>query len=189
MGDASGQVVESTPVRKRRLVPGLEDDVDLFFETLAVGFVVVQGRAQGLHFPCDVAAPDAEAKASSGQDVGHGVVFGEPERMPGRDGIEHAAVVEPLGHLGQIHSQHLDVGNASESLSPEVVLGQPQSVVAGLLHDVGEGARLREYACQVLVRLDPFVHRQALEAEVVHFHVAAEKTVEAGNHESMSCDE
>ena len=78
-------------VRKRLVVERLEDDVDLFFEEFAIGRLVEQRRAEGLDLAGMVAAPDAKGDASAAQDVGGGVILGQPQRMPHRGDVEAAA--------------------------------------------------------------------------------------------------
>ena len=82
------------------LVPGLKDEFDLFLEERAIGGVVLQRAAEGRQLSRNIAAADAEAEAPAGEEVGLGHVLGEPQRVPGRNSVEHAAEIEFLGVLG-----------------------------------------------------------------------------------------
>ena len=76
-----------------------------------------------------------------GENVGGRVVLGQPQRMPhGRD-VEAAADPELLGEVRQVHRQHQDVRDALVALVLEVVLGQPERVVAELVHHLARRPR------------------------------------------------
>ena len=94
VGHLGRQRVVLALVREALLVERLEDDVDLLLEQLAVGLLVEQRRAEGLHLARVVAAADAEGDAPAGQDVGRGVVLGEPQRVPHRRDVEAAAELD-----------------------------------------------------------------------------------------------
>ena len=83
-------------VREEFVVEGLEDDLDLLLEQLAVGGLVEQRRAEGLDLAGMVAAPDAKGDAPAGQDVGRRIVFRQPQRVPHRGDVEAAADPERL---------------------------------------------------------------------------------------------
>ena len=84
-------------VVERLLVEAFEQQVEPFLEDRAVGVGVEQRGAQGLNLAGVVAAPDAHDHAAIGDDVGHRVILGEPDRVPHRQDIETAAEFEPLG--------------------------------------------------------------------------------------------
>jgi len=78
-------------VRERLALEGLEQDLHTFLEHLAVGVLVEQWRTKGLDLARVIAAADAKDHPPAGEDVGHRVVFGEPQRMPHRHDVEAAA--------------------------------------------------------------------------------------------------
>src|SRR5581483_10320817 len=82
-------------LRPRRL-----DDLDTFFEHLAVAAVGLAAhlvvaarhrRTEGLRLARDGAPADTEHQAAAGEDVRHGEVLGEAERVPLRDDVEELA--------------------------------------------------------------------------------------------------
>ena len=106
------------------------------------------------------------------EDVGGREVLGEPERVPhGRD-VEAAADAEPRGQVRQVHADHQDVRQALVALVLEVVLGQPERVVAVLVHAARDGLGLREDGRQVLVGVAALVGRRGVLAHVAEIDVA-----------------
>ena len=180
--DPRRDVEVPAPVREALLVPGLEDDVDLFLEALAVGLVVVEGGPQGLDLAVDVAAADAEAHPALGEDVGCGEVLGQPQRMPGRHRVEHRSELEPLRLAGEPDAQQRDVADAAVPLALKMVLGKPQGVVVQRLHQLRHGQGFVEHGRQVPVALDAVVDAAAGEPHVRHLDVAAEEIVEGFDH-------
>ncbi len=65
-------------VRKRLAVERLEDDLDLLLEELAVRLLVEDRRAERLDLARVVSAAEAEDHPALRQDVGDGVVLGQP---------------------------------------------------------------------------------------------------------------
>ena len=169
-------------VRERLLVEGLEDDLDLLLEELAVRGLVQERRAERLHLAGVVAAAHAERHAAAGEDVGHREVLGEPERMPHRRDVEPAADAEPPRHVGEMDGVHQHVGDALVALVLEVVLGHPEGVVAPPVHELGHGLGLVEHRGEPRVAEAAVIHRRAAVAHVVHVDVAGEQAVELGDH-------
>ena len=83
------------------LVEALEQQLELLLEQLAVGFRIEERRAEGFHLARVIAAADPHDDAPVGDDVGHGVVFGEADRMPHRQDVEGAAEFQALGLGGE----------------------------------------------------------------------------------------
>jgi hypothetical protein len=79
------------------LVEALEQKLELLLEQLAIGVSVEQRRAERFDLAGVIAAADTHDHTPVGHDVGHGIVFGQPDRMPHRQHIEGAAELEPLG--------------------------------------------------------------------------------------------
>ena len=160
--------------------------LDLLLEQLAVGVLVEHRRAERLDLAGVVAAPDAEHDPAAGQPVGGGVVLGHPERVPHRRDVEAAADLDVLGEVAEVQGQHQDVRDALVPLALEVVLGQPEDVVAGPVHELGDGLALREDRRQVLVGQPAVVDGRAVEALVVQIDVAREQAAEARDHGAKS---
>ena len=110
IGHAGRQRIVLAAMGEAFAVEGLEQDLDLLLEDLAVGVLVKQRAAKGLDLARVIAAAHAEDGAAPGQDVGDGVVLGEPERMPHRGDVEAAAHLQPLGDVCQMHRQYQEVG-------------------------------------------------------------------------------
>ena len=178
MRDLSRQLVVRAAMGKRRLVPRLEEDLDLLLKEGAVGRISFERRAQRGQFAADVASANAKAETALSEDIGDGKVLGQPQRVPRRHGVEHAAQVEPLRVLSQIDGQHRDIGDAAIALALEVVFSQPQGVVASRVHQLRHGAGFGKDRGEVLVRLNPLIHRPAGKSQVVHGDVPTVKVIE-----------
>ena len=177
-----GQGVVFPPVRETLVVERLEDDLDLLLEQLPVRVLVHHDAAQGFDFAGVVAAPDPEGHPAAGEDVGGSVVLGEPERVPHRADVEATADPQSLGHVGEVHGHHQDVRHALVALVLEVVLGEPEGVVAEPIHAAGERLGLREHRRQVLVRVAAIVRRSRILAHVAEIDVAGVERREPGDH-------
>ena len=94
------------------------------------------------------------------------IVLGQPQRVPHRRDVEAAADAQALGDVREVHGQHQDVGDALVALVLEVVLGQPERVVAELVHHLGDGLGLLEHGGQLLVGVAPLVGGRAVLAHV-----------------------
>jgi hypothetical protein len=73
--------------------------------------------------------------------------------------------------MSQMDGLHQDVRNALVPLMLEVVLSQPEDVVAVLVHAPRDGLGLVEDRRQVLVRVAPLVGRRGHLAHVAQIHV------------------
>ena len=114
------------------LVEAGEHELELLLEVFAVLVGVDQRRAEGLHLARVIAAADAHDDAAVGDDVGHRVVLGEPDRMPHRQHVERAAELQALRLGGEPQAELDQVGQALVAFVLEVVLGGPQRVVAAV---------------------------------------------------------
>ena len=170
-----------------RLVPSLQHDLDLLLEQLAVGRVVEQRSAQGLHLAGHVAAPDAEAQPAAGEDVDHRVVLGQPQRVPGGDRVEECAELKALGLIRQVQTQQRHVADAAVALTLKVVLGQPERVVSRALHELGEAESLVEDRREVGVALSPRMRRRPPKSEIRHLDMAAVKGVDGQRQACRLC--
>ena len=129
-----------------------------------------------------VAAPDAHDDAAVGDDVGHRVVLGEPDRMPHRQHVEGAAELQSLRLRGEPQAELHQIGQALVALVLEVMLGGPQRVVAAFVHHLGDVAGGEEHLGEALVGIAPVVGGCAVEADVVEVDLADIEHVEAFDH-------
>src|SRR5262245_22069526 len=167
------------------LVEAFEQQLELLLEQLAIGVGVKKRRAEGFHFARMVAATDAHDDAPVGHDVGHRVVFGQPDGMPHRQHIEGAAELEPLG-LGREPQPELDqVGQAFVALALEVMLRRPQHVVAEAVHMLRDIARGRKSLPQALVGITPIVGRRAGYSDIVELDLTDIEDVQVPNHRAF----
>jgi hypothetical protein len=144
-------------VRKAFVVESFHDDLDLFFEQFAIGFLVQDRRAEGLDLAAVITAADAEHGAPLGQDIRDGIVLGEAQRMPHRRDIEPAADFQLRCQMAKMHRRHQQVRDDLIPLVLEVVLGHPQRVPAGAVHEPGDRLGLGEHAGQLFVGEAAFI--------------------------------
>src|SRR3954465_3799268 len=128
------------------LVPGELDDLHRLFEDLTVDAVVLRGhlvvatghhRAQGPCLAGHRATADTELHLAAGDDVGDREVFGQAQRMPLRNDVEHLPEAQPLGLHRQVLAELDEVRQDLVSLVLEVVLGQPHRVETELVGGPG----------------------------------------------------
>ena len=169
-------------MRERIFVEGAEDDFALLLEQVAVGFLIEQRRAEGVHFPRVVAAPDSEHGSPLRENVGGGEVLREAQGVPHGGYVEAAAYVEALGDVRQMDGFHEDVGQALVALRLEVVLRHPEGVVSEPVHRFGYRLRLVVGGGEMVVAEPPRVHGDAAVADVVHIHMSGVEAVELGYH-------
>ena len=86
------------------------------------------------------------------------------------------------GEMAEMESQHQHVRDALVPFALEVVLGQPEDVVAGPVHELRDGLALREHRGQALVGQPAVVRGRALEPFVVQIDVAREQAAESRDH-------
>jgi hypothetical protein len=132
-----------------------------------------------------VPAADAEDGAPAREDVGGGEIFRQPQRMPhGRD-VEAAADAQARRDVRQVDGRHQNIGDALVALVLEVVLGQPEDVVAVLVHAPGDGVGLLEDRGQVLVGIATLVGRSGHLADVAQIDVAGVDGRELTEHDAL----
>src|SRR6516164_4899424 len=169
-------------VTKRLLVKALQQEVETFFENRAVGVRVEQWRAESLHLAGVVAAADAHDDPTVGDDVGHCVVFGEPDRVPHRQYVEGAAEFKAPGLRGKPQPELDQIRQAFVAFPLEMVLGGPKAVIAELVHQPGDIARGPERLAQALVRVATIVRRRAVQADIVELDLADIERMEPFDH-------
>ena len=94
-----------TLVGKRLFIKGLLDNLHLFFEELSIGVIVNHRRPESLHLTGVVTSSHTENQTAASQDVGHGKVFRQAERMPHGNNVESGAKLELPGNSGQVNTQ------------------------------------------------------------------------------------
>ena len=114
-----------------------------------------------------IAAAHAEDHAPAGEDVGHGEVFGHPQRMPHRDDVERLPELQVFGLSCQVHAHEDQVGDALVAFVLEVVLRHPHAVEPALVHVLGQGFGVIVRLDQLLVAVTALVGRRAVRAHVV----------------------
>src|SRR5262245_33248629 len=176
------QVVVLAVVAPRLLVEALEEHLHLLLEQLLVGGVVEHGRAERLDLACVVAAADAHDHAAAGEDIGHRVVLGQPDRMPHGQDVEGAPELEALGLRGKPRRVEDQVRDDLVALVLEVVLGRPQTVVAQLVHGPRHVPRREVGLGDALVRVAPRVGRRAAGADVVEIDLSHVERGELADH-------
>src|SRR5215510_13527538 len=110
------------------MVKGLEDDLNLLFEQLAVGIGILHRRAERLDLAGVVTAPNPEDGTAFGQDVSHSEVLGQTQWVPHWRNVESAADAQAFRYMRQMHRQHQDVGYAFITFMLKMVLGEPECV-------------------------------------------------------------
>src|SRR5207245_1023502 len=121
-----------TLMGERFLAERFQDDLDLLLEELAVGLGVQHRVAERLDLARVIAASDAEDEPALREDVGGGVVLGEPERMPGGDDVEGAADLDALRAMGEIDGQQRKVRDDFVAFVLAAVLWRTQRPVSAL---------------------------------------------------------
>ena len=121
--------------RKDSSLKHFQQQLQSFLEDLAVGIGIEQWCGKSLDLAGVIAAPDAHDHAAIGDDIGHRVVFGEPDRVPHRQDVETATEFQALCLCREPQPELNQVGQAFVTLMLEMVLGGPQRVIALLVHD------------------------------------------------------
>ena len=168
------------------LVEAGQHQLQLLLEQLAVLGGVKEWRAEALDLAGVIAAADAHDDAAVGDDVGHGVVLGQPDRVPHRQDVEGAAELQAPGLGGEPQAELDQVGKDLVAFALEVMLGGPQHVEAELVHELGDVARGEEGLAQPLVRIAPVVGGRAVEPDMVELDLADIENVEFPDHVLVS---
>src|SRR5438093_6018545 len=102
--------------------------------------------------------------------------------MPHRRDVEAAADLDVLRDVAEVEGQQQDVRDALVPFALEVVLGQPEGVIAGPVHQLRDGLALRKHRRQMLVGKPALVRRRAVQPLVVQIDVAREQAAELCDH-------
>ena len=132
-----------------------------------------------------IAPTDTKQDASAGQVVSGRIILRQPQRVPHGNDIEATPELDPPRQVRQVHRQHQDVRYDLISFALEVVLGQPEHVVARAVHQGGDGGGLVEDRHQLLVRQPALVHGRGVQAMPIEVHVAGVQATEASNHAGL----
>src|SRR5262249_47595394 len=79
------------------LTPGLEDNLQIFPETVAQ---LIERDSERQSFPLHEAVPDPKLESASAQTVEGGIVFGNPKRVVVRQQNHRSSDANPGGLLG-----------------------------------------------------------------------------------------
>ncbi len=157
---------------ERVLVEAGQHQLQLLLEEVAVGVLVEQRRAERFHLARVIAPAHAHDHAPVGDDVGHGVVLGEADRVPHRQHVERAAEFQPLGLRRQPQPELDQVREALVALALEMVLGGPERVEAQLVHHAGDAAGGEEHLREAFVRIAALIRGRAGRADIVEVDLA-----------------
>ena len=130
------------------------------------------GLPKRFDLPAVIAAAHAEDDPALGEDVRGRVVLGEAERVPRGHHVKGAADLHALGAVGEIDRQQRDVRDALPALVLEVVLGEPESLVAEGVGGLGERRRGLERFDQPSVGIAAVVGGHAVEPAPLQLDVA-----------------
>ena len=144
------------------VVERLENDLDSFLEYFAVGVLVEHRAAEAFDFASVIAASDTEHGAPAGQDVGGREILGKPQWVPHRGDVKAAADFELLGHVRQMDRHHQDVWQALVAFVLEMMLGEPQGLVAEAVHAFRDRLGLFIDAGEMLVGIAPLIRRSGV---------------------------
>ena len=90
------------------------------------------------------------------------------------------------GHVREVHGHHQDVRDALVAFMLEVVLGEPERVVAEPVHALRDRLGLREHRHEVLVRIAALVRGSRILAHVTEVDVTRVKRRELADHRGSS---
>lgn len=161
-------------LRPRRL-----DHLHPFLEQLPVASVgltrhlVVAARhrsPEGLRLAGYGPPSDAEHRAPAGEDVGHGEVLSQAQRVPLGHHVEHLPEAELGGDAGQVHPEEDQVGSGLIALVLEVVLGQPEGVIAEPVGSAGPVTQVLVAGDDIVVAETPVGGSRRAGAGVGHGH-------------------
>ena len=125
---------------------------------------------------------DTKQDASAGQIVRRRIVLRQPQRVPHGNDVEATPKLDPPRQVRQMNRQHQDVRYDLISFALEMVLREPENVVAFAIHKRGDGGSLVEDGHQLLVRQPALVHGRGVQAMPIEVHVAGVQATEASNH-------
>nr|BFE87592.1 hypothetical protein GCM10020093_101930 [Planobispora longispora] len=143
--DLGAGPVELAVVAEDRVGPQAEDHLQRLVEPVTR---LGQVDAEALELEALVAAPDAQLQPSAGEQVHHGRLLGDVDRVVQRQDHDPGAEAEPFGPGGQVGQHGEQVGH--DPVVAEVVLGQSHPGEPQLL---GEFRQLQVVVVDVLEAL------------------------------------
>jgi hypothetical protein len=149
------------------LVEAGQQKLELFLEQFAVLLGVEQRRAEGLHLAGVVATPHPHDHPAVGDDIRHGVILRQPDRVPHRQHVEGAAELQPLGLCREPESELDQIRKDLVAFALKVMLGRPEHIVAEVVHRLRDVLHGHEHLAQPFVGIAPVVGRRAVQADVV----------------------
>ena len=167
---------------ERLLVEAGQQQAQLLLEQLAVLLRVEERRAEGLDLARVIAAADTEDQAAVGNHVGHGVILGQPQRVPHRQYVEGAAELQALGLGGEPQPELDQVGEDLVALALKMMLGRPQHVEAEFVHELSDVARGEERLGQLSVGIAPLVGGRAVDPDIVELDLTDVEDVKLLDH-------
>src|ERR1700722_16309066 len=173
-------------MRKRLVIEGLEDDIDLFLEQLAVRVLIDQRRAKSLDFPRVITASDPEHDAAFGQNIGDRVILGEAQRVPHRRDVEPGADLQVLRDMRQMQRHQQNVRDALGAFALKMMLGHPERVEPETVHRASHLLSFGKRGGQMIVVVTAIVDRCAAVADILEIDVPGVKTVEFRDHGASS---
>jgi len=99
-----------------------------------------------------------------------------------RSDIEAATNLDVFRSVREVQRHKDGIGNALSAFALEVMLGQPETVVAKAIHECGHGLGLAQRRCEVGVRVTPVVDGRTAITDVVEIGMAGIKAVKLGDH-------
>src|SRR6266446_6746745 len=124
-------------MRKRGFGPALFHDGDCFLERLAVALLVLDrrtvGAAERLVLARLIAAADTAIDAPAADHVECGDLLGEPYRVVPDDDVGGLAEPDAFGVGRDAHLHHQRIWAHLRTLGLEMVLGEPEGLIAQLL--------------------------------------------------------
>src|SRR6476646_5269913 len=144
------------------LVEAGQKQSKLFLKQLAVFLRVEQRCAECLDLTSVISAANPHDDTTIGDNVGHRVVFCQPNRMPHWKYVEGATKFQALGLSGEPEAELDQIRKYLVALALEMMLGRPQHVETEFIHELRDLARGVESLAQPLVRIAPVIRRSAV---------------------------
>src|SRR5271166_4041739 len=110
---------------KRLLAETTQQQPKLLLEQFTVFLGIEKRGAECLDLARMVAAADSHDDASVGDDVRHGVIFGQPDRMPHRQDVEGATEFQTFGLGGEPQAELDQIREDLITFALKMVLGGP----------------------------------------------------------------
>src|SRR5215467_13030097 len=167
---------------KRRFVETGQQQPKLLFEQFAVFLGIEKRGTECLDLARMVAAADSHDDASVGDNVRHGVIFSQPDRMPHRQNVKGATEFQAFGLGGEPQPELDQIREDLITFALKMVLGGPQHVETELIHELCDVARRVESFAQAFVRIAPLIRRRAFQTDILELDLADIQNVKFSYH-------